>query len=59
MRFQRQVGVSLATLAILLAINLASAGAIELKLAYFVGDQHAMSQWLVKWANNLEKRLER
>jgi TRAP-type C4-dicarboxylate transport system substrate-binding protein len=28
---------------------------IELKLAYFVGDQHAMSQWLIKWANNLEK----
>ena len=55
MRFLRQVGVSLATLAILLAINLASAGAIELKLAYFVGDQHAMSQWLVKWANNLER----
>jgi TRAP-type transport system periplasmic protein len=55
MRFLRQVGVSLATLAILLAINLASAGAIELKLAYFVGDQHAMSQWLVKWANDLER----
>jgi TRAP-type transport system periplasmic protein len=55
MRFLRQVGMSLATLAILLAINLASAGAIELKLAYFVGDQHAMSQWLVKWANNLER----
>jgi TRAP-type transport system periplasmic protein len=28
---------------------------IELKLAYFVGDQHAMSQWLTKWAGNLEK----
>jgi TRAP-type C4-dicarboxylate transport system substrate-binding protein len=28
----------------------------ELKLAYFVGDQHAMSQWLVKWADNLEKQ---
>jgi TRAP-type transport system periplasmic protein len=55
MRFLRQVGMSLATLAILLAINLASAGAIELKLAYFVGDQHAMSQWLVKWANDLER----
>ena len=31
------------------------AQATELKLAYFVGDQHAMSQWLIKWANNLEK----
>ncbi len=28
---------------------------IELKLAYFVGDQHAMSQWLIKWANKLEQ----
>jgi TRAP-type C4-dicarboxylate transport system substrate-binding protein len=27
----------------------------DLKLAYFVGDQHAVSQWLIKWANNLEK----
>jgi TRAP-type C4-dicarboxylate transport system substrate-binding protein len=56
MTFKRQVGVTLATLAILLAINLASAHAIELKLAYFVGDQHAMSQWLVKWANGLERQ---
>ena len=35
--------------------NIASAQPIELKLAYFVGDQHAMSQWLIKWANGLEK----
>lgn len=28
---------------------------IELKLAYFVGDQHAMSQWLIKWSEHLEK----
>jgi TRAP-type C4-dicarboxylate transport system substrate-binding protein len=55
MSFKRRVGVPLATLAILLAINLASAHAIELKLAYFVGDQHAMSQWLIKWANDLER----
>jgi TRAP-type transport system periplasmic protein len=54
MTFLRQVGMSVAMLAILLPMNLASASAIELKLAYFVGDQHAMSQWLVKWANNLE-----
>ena len=26
-----------------------------MKLAYFVGDQHAMSQWLIKWSDNLEK----
>lgn len=54
MTFLRRVGMSLAMFAILLPMNLASASAIELKLAYFVGDQHAMSQWLVKWANNLE-----
>ena len=28
----------------------------EMKLAYFVGDQHAMSQWLIKWSDELEKR---
>ena len=28
----------------------------ELKLAYFVGDQHAMSQWLIKWADSLEQQ---
>lgn len=27
----------------------------EMKLAYFVGDQHAMSQWLIKWCEQLEK----
>lgn len=27
----------------------------ELKLAYFVGDQHAFSQWLIKWSEGLEK----
>jgi hypothetical protein len=25
----------------------------EMKLAYFVGDQHAMSQWLIKWSDKL------
>src|SRR5215471_14745901 len=56
MKFLTRVGVSLVALATLLPANLAFAGAIELKLAYFVGDQHAMSQWLIKWANNLEKQ---
>jgi TRAP-type C4-dicarboxylate transport system substrate-binding protein len=27
----------------------------EMKLAYFVGDQHAMSRWLIKWSETLEK----
>ena len=42
-------------LALPLGTGIASAQPIELKLAYFVGDQHAMSQWLIKWANGLEK----
>jgi TRAP-type C4-dicarboxylate transport system substrate-binding protein len=43
------------------ALALGAAGAvqaqqkIEMKLAYFVGDQHAMSQWLIKWSEGLEK----
>lgn len=44
-----------AAIALLSSDRLAGAQPIELKLAYFVGDQHAMSQWLIKWANNLEK----
>ena len=28
---------------------------LEMKLSYFVGDQHAMSQWLIKWSEQLEK----
>ncbi len=46
---------------LLLALMLAYAPAlhaqqkIEMKLAYFVGDQHAMSQWLIKWSEALEK----
>ena len=44
-----------AAIALLLSGRLTGAQPIELKLAYFVGDQHAMSRWLIKWANNLEK----
>lgn len=44
-----------AAIALLSSDRLAGAQPIELKLAYFVGDQHAMSQWLIRWANNLEK----
>ena len=44
-----------AAIALLLSGRITGAQPIELKLAYFVGDQHAMSQWLIKWANNLEK----
>jgi len=49
------------SLCLLAALGLAWSGAlfaqqkIEMKLAYFVGDQHAMSQWLIKWSEQLEK----
>ena len=43
------------------ALAIGAAGAVqaqqktEMKLAYFVGDQHAMSQWLIRWSEQLEK----
>src|SRR5690606_25689860 len=44
----------LASAMLALAVSAVSVAAqqkpIELKLAYFVGDQHAMSKWLIKWA---------
>jgi TRAP-type C4-dicarboxylate transport system substrate-binding protein len=49
------------SLCLLAALGLAWSSAlfaqqkIEMKLAYFVGDQHAMSQWLIKWSEQLEK----
>jgi TRAP-type C4-dicarboxylate transport system substrate-binding protein len=50
----------LAGLIALAALAIAAAGAqaqqkYEVKLATFVGPQHFMSQWLVKWADKLEK----
>ena len=49
----------LAFAALALAVTAGAAAAqqqpIELKLAYFVGDQHAMSKWLIKWSEQLEK----
>jgi TRAP-type C4-dicarboxylate transport system substrate-binding protein len=43
-----------------LAVACATAGwaqqTIEIKLAYFVGDHHAMSKWLIKWSDKLEKQ---
>jgi len=49
------------SLCLLAALGLAWSSAlfaqqkIEMKLAYFVGDQHAMSQWLIKWSEQLQK----
>ncbi|HEY0567834.1 MAG TPA: TRAP transporter substrate-binding protein [Xanthobacteraceae bacterium] len=54
MRYKHYTAIFAASL--LLGAGLTSAHAIDLKLAYFVGDQHAMSQWLIKWADNLEKQ---
>ena len=49
----------LASAALALGVGMSAAAAqqqpIELKLAYFVGDQHAMSKWLIKWSEQLEK----
>ena len=44
----------LALLTMLFSFN-ANAQKTELKLAYFVGDQHAMSKWLINWSESLEK----
>ena len=45
--------------AVVLALGMAGAAQAqqkyEMKLAYFVGDQHAMSQWIIKWSEGLEK----
>ena len=41
-----------------LALYTAGANAqqqFDMKLAYFVGDQHAMSKWLIQWSDQLEK----
>jgi len=49
---------SLFAVACALALGASAAHAqqkYEMKLAYFVGDQHAMSQWLIKWSESLEK----
>ena len=52
---RRILSAAAVTAALVLQAAAAVAQPIELKLAYFVGDQHAMSQWLIKWANGLEK----
>ncbi len=44
-----------ALLALAVAVGAQAQQKIEMKLAYFVGDQHAMSQWLIKWSEQLEK----
>ena len=46
--------VGLALLTMFFSLN-TQAQKTEMKLAYFVGDQHAMSQWLIRWSEQLEK----
>ena len=50
----------LASIAVALGVGMAMPAAAqektEMKLAYYVGDQTAMSQWLVRWAEQLEKQ---
>jgi len=54
--FQRIIGAALTLGLVVVAAFAASAQTkYDLKLAYFVGDQHAMSQWLIKWSEKLEK----
>jgi TRAP-type C4-dicarboxylate transport system substrate-binding protein len=54
---RRQFGASVLALSSVMAAPAVKAQQkIELKLAYFVGDQHAMSQWLIRWSDNLEKQ---
>jgi TRAP-type C4-dicarboxylate transport system substrate-binding protein len=56
--FQTIIGAALALLLGLMFTTAPHVGAqpkYELKLAYFVGDQHAMSQWLIKWSERLER----
>ena len=48
-----RAGLLAAALALLPSANIAFAQPFEMKLAYFVGDQHAMSQWLIKWSDKL------
>ena len=55
MSWRLRDGLRSAALVALLGSGVACAQPIELTLAYFVGDQHAMSQWLIRWADNLEK----
>jgi len=52
----KRLGYAVLLSSLLLGASLTPASAIDLKLAYYVGDQHAMSQWLIKWSENLEKQ---
>jgi TRAP-type C4-dicarboxylate transport system substrate-binding protein len=52
---KRRLAWALGALALGLAGCAAAQQKYEMKLAYFVGDQHPMSQWLVRWSDGLAK----
>jgi TRAP-type C4-dicarboxylate transport system substrate-binding protein len=53
---RRRLGaVMLAAILVAIAMPATAQQTHEMKLAYFVGDQHAMSKWLVKWSDKLAK----
>jgi TRAP-type C4-dicarboxylate transport system substrate-binding protein len=47
-----------AALALCAAASAQAQQKFEMKLAYFVVDQHAMSKWLIRWSEQLEKASE-
>jgi TRAP-type C4-dicarboxylate transport system substrate-binding protein len=54
---RRQFGASmLAAAGVVAAPAVWAQQKFDMKLAYFVGDQHAMAQWLIKWSDSLEKQ---
>jgi TRAP-type transport system periplasmic protein len=53
---RRQFGASmLAAAGVVAAPAVWAQQKFEMKLAYFVGDHHAMSQWLIKWSDNVAR----
>ncbi len=53
-RLALQAGAALA-LSLAVAAGAQAQQKYEMKIAYFVGDQHPMSQWIIKWSDALEK----
>jgi TRAP-type C4-dicarboxylate transport system substrate-binding protein len=45
----------LASLALASPVPASAQEKYEMKVAYFLGDQHPMSQWIVRWSEGLEK----
>jgi TRAP-type C4-dicarboxylate transport system substrate-binding protein len=52
----KRIALGVATVLVFAGATAWAQQTIDMKLAYFVGDHHAMAQWLVKWADNLEQQ---